>query len=221
MWNQPVECISWNVPSGMMGQFLEMLYLLCMLEPLPALFHALERKLKNDSPRNQVWNVAWNFGWISILTKNFLCAEYLVSSVHSFTGIEDISNITFQIRLKNGSSLSLRPWGLSGSVRLFFAKKGNTSLLGNMIGFSSFLFLTKRNQSLVLSRLVLRLPLKSNMEQQRKRVWPTWLAKRHRNKVGRCDMETMTRKNGPTVCFSFFVSKHFHFTDNILQIKPN
>ena len=39
----------------------------------------------------------------------FLCAEYLVMSVHSFTGIEDISNITFQIRLKNGSSLSLRP----------------------------------------------------------------------------------------------------------------
>ena len=48
-------------------------------------------------------------------------------SVHSFTGIEDISNITFQIRLKNGSSLSLRPWGLSGSERLFFAKKRNTS----------------------------------------------------------------------------------------------
>ena len=150
-------------------------------------------------------------------------------SVHSFTVIEDISNITFQIWLKNGSSLSLRPWGLSGSERLFFAKKRNTSHDGNMIGFSSlrnqscshhqqdylsqhsvssdifvriqlkflvkvgsvdfqqddlqgvcgglqvgpFLFFFPSSLS-VLSQLVLRLPLKFNMEQQRNRVWPTW-----------------------------------------------
>ena len=141
-----------------------------------------------------------------------------------FTGIEDISNITFQIRLENGSSLS-------GSERLFFAKKRNNFHDGKMIGFSSlrnqscshhqsstrlpiatfrlsdifiriqlkflvkvgsvdfqqddlqgvcgglqvgpFLFFFPSSLS-VLSRLVLRLPLKFNLEQQRNRVWPTW-----------------------------------------------